>query len=315
MLWNAIEIVGVYTWYTYTNLLILFSMGHYKMPNVRYKFYTFRPHPCDLQKFEDYLKFFIPYVKNHKHYAYAVERPDTPDRHIHAIISGTFDTSQKWTTHENGKKTGLDRFKEIIVKGSTTSEHGFDTKLIPDNWDEIYNVLGYIYKETHARKETNWSTKTVTESVEKYYARRRIEAIEPAVKDWIYVTKKNAYAHFDNFIKKYGDKYKVDLHSSNLATALSKERYALVDLSAGQFATIVRQMIVQKQSEEHLHAQYHLNMTYSASNNICSSCEMTYGEIHPSILGKCYEKLTDVLIKQTHPQICGENEQMKGFNL
>lgn len=248
------------------------------MPNLRYKFYTFRPHPCDLGKFEDYLKFFLPYVKSHKDYGYVVERPDTPDRHIHAIVSGTFETGQKWITHENGKKTGLCKFKDIIIRGSSTSENGFDQRMLPDSLEDIDNVIGYIYKEPSSTRQSTFSAKRVTRCVEQYHAKRRIDAIVPVQKDWIFVTKKNAYSHLEYFIKKYGEKYDVSLHSHNLATALSKERYALVDLSTANFQTIVRQLIVANGAHETDHAALGLNRTYSANNRICGSCELELGQ-------------------------------------
>lgn len=232
----------------------------------------------DLQKFEDYLKHFIPFIKDHTSYAYVVEKDKTPDRHIHALVgSDSYDGGiQKYHTSYRGKKRGLKEFQDMIQKGSNTNSHGWDTKFLPDTQIDLSKTLGYIHKDVCSRRETTFSTQQITDSIEQYHAWRRLDAIVPVENDFILLTKKNGHAHISNFIKTHGHKYNVTLeHPEYLAVALAKEGYTLVDLSDKTFEHIVADLRVRAGIHEcsvhFLSMNYPTNTQYE-DNHLCTQC-------------------------------------------
>ncbi len=212
---------------------------------LRYVFYTFRPHPLDLQKFEDYCTLLLPFIESHPHYAYSIEKDDTPDRHLHALMgSPAYKDLSKFTQAYHGKKRGLKAYKDMITRGKQTSAlHAWDTRLLPDTDDDFKKTLGYIYKDANSRMETNFPIETLTASVEHYWSSRRLNAHSPTEHNWIFLTRKNAYQHIPDFLKKFQDKYKLTgLLDSRLPQALSKECYALADLTPKTYGIIIQQL-------------------------------------------------------------------------
>jgi hypothetical protein len=213
---------------------------------MRYVFFTFRPHPQDLTKFDDYLLFFINFCKEHESYAYTVEKEDTPARHVHALLGDpSYKDMTKFRQKYNGKKRGLKQYEKMILAGKQTNIHGWDTRLIPDDHSELMKTLGYINKETSIRSDTNFNDNQITEAIKAYHAHARLDAIKPEtqIDDWTIINSKNVMSHLQIFMKKYKDKY--DLHdylSPLMLRALSKEHYSLTNISAKSLQVARRQL-------------------------------------------------------------------------
>jgi len=232
---------------------------------MRYVFFTFRPHPLDLQKFEDYIKLFLPFVSDHLEYAYAIEKDGTPDRHIHALLgSDTYRDLDKFKQAYQGKKRGMKQYQDMIARGcQTTALHGWDSRLLPDTEDDFSKTLGYIFKEVNPRMETNYTTQTVTDAVEHYYAHRRLDASHPRAKDWITVTKKNAAQHIPDFVEKFKEKYKISgIRDKKLPYYMAKERYMLVELSPKNYEVILQTLIIE--ADECTHLEQTIDRIYTA---------------------------------------------------
>ena len=254
---------------------------------LRYVFYTFRPHPLDLQKFEDYLTLLIPFVESHEHYAFSVEKDDTPDRHIHALMgSPKYKDFSKFTQAYNGKKRRLNEYTDMITRGKQTSaKHGWDTRLLPDTEDDFQKTLGYIYKDVNVRSGTNFPVETFTASVEYYWAARRLDAPSPHDKNWILVTKKNALQHIPDFVKKYQEKYNLKGYMDRrLPFYMAKERYCLVDLSPKNYEVILQTLSIEH-GEHHEAYDAHLCNIYGPFGDFPSDtfyidrCEELHNEI------------------------------------
>lgn len=232
---------------------------------IRYVFYTFRPHPLDLQKFEDYTTLLLPFIEGHPHYAYSIEKDGTPDRHLHAIMgSPSYKDLSKFTQAYESKKRGLKGYKEMVTRGCQTSSiHGWDTRLLPANEDDFQKTLGYIYKDANPRMESNFPIETLTASVEHYWSSRRLDAHSPTEKNWILVTKKNALQHIPDFVAKFSEKFGIkDLMDTRIPFFMAKERYCLVELSPKHYEVIIQTLAVES-GDLHEAYDHHLNNLYS----------------------------------------------------
>lgn len=226
---------------------------------MRYVFFTFRPHPQDLTKFDDYLLFFINFCKEHKSFAYVVEKEDTPARHVHALLGDpSYKDMTKFKQRYNGKKRGLKQYEKMILSGKQTNIHGWDTRLIPDDHSELMKTLGYIQKEVSIKADTTFSDNEITEAIQAYHAHARLDAIKPdtQVDDWTIITSKNVMSHLQIFMKKYADKYDLtDYLSPFFLRALSKEHYSIANISAKSLSVARRQLSIAYEDVNHSFTQ------------------------------------------------------------
>lgn len=204
---------------------------------MRYVFFTFRPHPADLQKFDDFLTLFIHFIKSHESYAYTVEKDGTPARHVHALLGDkSYRDMDKFKTKYGGKKRGLKQYEDMILKGKQTNAHGFDTKLIPDDKLELLKTLGYINKETSTRADTTFDDATITEAIKAYHAHARLDASVPQdFEDTKIITIKNIYSYMQLFFKNHKDKYDLQGYTDHkFIPAFVKEGHGLCGITTKQ---------------------------------------------------------------------------------
>lgn len=209
-----------------------------------YIFYTFRPQISDQGLFEDFLILFLPFVKEHKEYAYTVENDGTLHKHIHAIIAGPksgqdYKDLDKFYQKFN-KTNGLKEFKDFARKHSSTTEDGFKPMKVKDTDEDLLHTLGYTLKEHAQRQETNFPNSKVTSAIEYYHAHQRIKSKNPMRKDWIILTGKNVNVHMERYI----DENNIELPDRLLGNKMSADRYCKHNCSEKQFR--------QAQAEIHL---------------------------------------------------------------
>jgi hypothetical protein len=178
----------------------------------RYIFFTFRPHPNDLQLFEDYLTCFLPLLKSHPVWGYSIEKDDSPARHLHAIFQGPYRDAEKFTNSQKVKK--FKKYKELIKRNTSTQEAGWKVKTVADTHEDLLNTIGYCFKDQSVvRYGYNISESLLTESLQYYHANKRLEAMTPPMGDYTIINDKNFYRYVELFIKNPDNKTDIsDLH-------------------------------------------------------------------------------------------------------
>jgi hypothetical protein len=215
-----------------------------------YIFYTFRPQISDQGLFEDFLILFLPFVKEHKEYAYTVENDGTLHKHIHAIIAGP-KSGQEYKDLDKfyqkfNKTNGLKEFKDFARKHSSTTEDGFKPMKVKDTKEDLLHVIGYTLKEHAQRQETNLPNSQVTSAIEYYHAHQRIKSKNPMRKDWILLTGKNLNVHMERYI----DDNNIVTPQPLLPVIMAADRYCLHNCSEKQFRQAQAEIHLAKSKEE-----------------------------------------------------------------
>lgn len=182
------------------------------MSNSRFIFFTFRAHVSETSLFEDFFALMKPFIKSHSKYAYAIERDNTLDRHLHILVTHpTYTEKKQFRQKLNANR--FKQFKEYIKEGFQTNGYAFDTQLVGDTEEDIMTILGYIYKEETCIRRDNlgFSSDYILDSCKLYYTSEKIKH-KMRSNDWKYVTSKNSHAMLEDFITnseyEYKDLYK-----------------------------------------------------------------------------------------------------------
>lgn len=219
----------------------------------RHIFFTFRPQINDQSLFEDFLTMFIPFIKSHKEFAYSVENDGTNGRHIHTFLKGKYQDKDKFYQKWN-KTNGLTKFKKICKDFTNTDENGFDTKLVPDEENDILHVLGYTLKECGGNR---WSSNIpqirLTEALEYYHAHRRIKAKSDINKDWIIMKPQTAHAHITKYMKDKG----YILPPNTLGIEMASDKYSWVCLTSKQVKLITSELTLAIEKDNEIEHKYY----------------------------------------------------------
>lgn len=183
----------------------------------RYIFFTFRPHPNDLQLFEDYLTLFLPWLATQEKSCYSIEKDNTLARHIHAVIYGYRD-KEKFLNSATSFK--FKPYKEFIKKEGSSTDAAWDTKTIKDSTEDIMKTIGYTMKDPSSSRNgyTGFSDPYITECVQYYYANKRLEASKPSY-DYKIINDKNFYRYVEEFITENN----IDINDKHLFIEMAKQ--------------------------------------------------------------------------------------------
>lgn len=228
----------------------------------RYIFFTFRPQINDQSLFEDFLTLFIPFIKSHIEYAYSVENDGTNERHIHTLLKGKYIDKDKFYQKWN-KTNGLTKFKKTCKEFTNTDENGFDTKLVPNEENDILHVLGYTMKECGGNRwSSNMPQLKLTEALEYYHAHRRIKAKSDIHRDWIIMKPQTVHAHITKYMKDKG----YILPPKTLGIEMASDKYSWVCLTSKQIKLATSELTLSIEKENNM--KQPLYGGYSVSQHI-----------------------------------------------
>lgn len=174
----------------------------------------------DLQLFEDVLKLTIPLIKNHPKYAWVVEKDETPSRHFHAYIDGK-DYKDSSKLKQYLLKTEI---KKSLSKSNTVTQNAYNIQISKD-----LGSLGYIFKDPATRRETNIPNDIITNGIELYHAKKRLEASEGISSDTILITPKNIHAYYKHECLK-----DPSITTENFQWKMTLKNYSFLNISQKQ---------------------------------------------------------------------------------
>lgn len=190
--------------------------------STRWGFITFRAHVSEPQLFEDYLNIFLPILNNFEKYAYSIEEDDTPNRHIHVILSLNSSIKDKSKLDQKFNNKFMKDFKKSLGIKQTAWEHAYDSKYLPDTQEDVLKVLGYVLKEDNCprRRVKNISTNLITQGIKFHVSTARIE--NSSVKnDWKIINSKN----FHIMLEHYAQKNNMTVHDWDLIPRMTHDRH------------------------------------------------------------------------------------------
>ena len=133
----------------------------------RWGFITFRAHICETQVFEDFINIFLPILNNFEQYAYSIEEDNTPNRHIHAILSLNSSIKDKSKLDQKFNNKFMKDFKKSLGIKQTDWAHAYDSKYLPHTSEDVLKVLGYVLKDDNVtrRRVKNISNNFLTQGI------------------------------------------------------------------------------------------------------------------------------------------------------
>lgn len=240
-------------------------------------FFTIRFHPNDSQAFEDYVTLLIPFVESHNKFSWCIEKDHSVNRHFHSVMVGPYKDLSKFRQKLSAKK--YIKYKEIIKRATQTSEHGWDTQMIPEDQDDLKKVLGYTLKhdETHRCNVQGYTLEEQQDAVAYYYADLRIQAMAPpAGADWRIPKVNQLHQVITQFCEEQG----IDFLNPHLHHMMRQQKISTVQVPAKQFKHVLRDLQV---SSDQYDSQFTKDDALYDSKNYMNDTEgslegMTFGE-------------------------------------
>jgi len=228
----------------------------------RWGFITFRAHVSEPQLFEDYLNIFLPILNNFDSYAYTVEEDDTPNRHIHCLLSLNNSIKDKSKLDQKFNNKFMKDFKKSLGIKQTAWEHAYDSKYLPNTKEDILKVLGYVLKEDDVtrRRVKNISTNLMTQGIKFHVSTARIETSR-VKNDWKAIKPQNIHVFLEDFI----DKHDIDVNDTGLVPLMVKSKYTFNQITSKQLKLSIAELKYQKEKnadknlENLLTIQNHVN--------------------------------------------------------
>jgi hypothetical protein len=181
------------------------------MLNLKVNHIILRPHPNDINIFEEVLEKLSGYLKQFDNWYYIIEKDNTAQRHCHIIVNHNFDRidnklrklKQYISDSIEGKSSLLNRF---MVNKEAKTEH--DKRM----------VYGYVGKDINEANRMQSSCEEITNLIKEntsYYSENSIKTKNKNFKDIISVTKNTAICQILNYI-----------NNNNLAASLQNSALA-----------------------------------------------------------------------------------------
>jgi len=194
-----------------------------ELTNTRWGFITFRAHVSEPQLFEDYLNIFLPILNNFEKYAYSIEEDNSPNRHIHAIVSLTPTIKDKSKLDQKFTNKFIKDFKKSLGIKQTAWEHAYDSKYLPDTLEDVMKVLGYVLKDDKVirRRVKNITTNQITQAIKYHVSTARIES-SVVQNDIKIINNKNFHISCEHFAKKNN----MTVHDWDLIPRMTHQRHS-----------------------------------------------------------------------------------------
>ena len=202
-----------------------------------YYLLTIRYHNTNNDYFEDFIPFFLNYIKNFKHIT-SIEKDGTTDRHLHSFlelqeygkdrdaITGKLNTAFK-SKISKLKQTATRYDKKMRMKGTSFILNN------KEKTDELYYRLGYVLKENPVRLYHNGFTDTELEDYKINYIRfKQLENKKPEnVDNFTHLTIKNVIPKCFDYIRKHKKHITMTEYGTNLQFLMEKDGYIFIEIS------------------------------------------------------------------------------------
>ena len=221
------------------------KIGIKQMP---YYSITSRPHPSEIQIFEDWLLLILPFIKEREYY-YTVEKDDSCDRHLHVVLEDNAVDVTNFKKKLETKK--FKNFKDSIKNNLTDFEQLTFCKKIKEG-EETINI-GYIFKETNSRQGSSEFGQTViaeefiTQCIKEYFTDERIKARGNEPDDVTIITSKNFYSKVNDYCKKNN----ITHADHTLYLKMIRGRYGFINISTKQLTRGFRELKIMNKVEDH----------------------------------------------------------------
>lgn len=210
-----------------------------ELMNSRWGFITFRAHVSEPQLFEDFINIFLPILNNFEQYAYSIEEDNTPNRHIHAILSLNSSIKDKSKLDQKFNNKFMKDFKKSLGIRQTDWAHAYDSKYLPHTSEDVLKVLGYVLKDDKVtrRRVKNISTNLITQGIKFHVSTARID--NSRVKnDWKAIKPQNIHVFLEDFMTKNN----IDVNDTELVPLMVKSKYTFNQITSKQLKLSIAEL-------------------------------------------------------------------------
>jgi hypothetical protein len=201
-------------------------------------FITFNPHPNDTIKFNDFLNFLIPAVKNNfSEYQLVIEKNNSPDAHFHAIIRDKIRDAEKLQIklYQELRKS-YQIFNHTETGKSKIKRGKFEApawKVIKLKDEQVNDRIGYLFKECYNNtRETNMDLEHLLQCFKEYILNEQVKESKDKYKgleEWKLLSVGNAHTHIQYWIKENIPK-DMDIDKLDIRTLMQTDNYSFAKL-------------------------------------------------------------------------------------
>lgn len=215
----------------------------------QYGFVTFRPHPNDHDLINEFKTLISPILNKCDHYLVGHESANTPQAHLHIILSYENKDSDRSKVIQKFTNKTLKQFyqkikneKRFTIIDSKFNDKGLNIKSIPKTEEDYISTLGYCAKE-HILSSKGYSLDFVNTAVDFYYKSTRLKLSKKLLNPWRVLNTRTAHAYITDFCDKNNIQINDDIEPFVLQKLMAQQGISCVELSNQRYELIINDLI------------------------------------------------------------------------